>query len=327
MFQNFKADIIYYNTSTDFELEFNLCGCCRMRLLNDKCADKKTLLMSLSRAFSRSRVIILTAPLFDGSDIIKTVSVAIGKGVKEIDCGTYGINTDASIEITKGATPLVTSDGIFGGCIIESGPQTLIILTDNKPVRKSIMKDLIHPYIEEIAKGYAPQVENIEPQDTNEILTETSAEDEFEPQSLEDELDDMLITENEPSEETEENKEDEENLYYEAEELIIESTPEIETRDDEYYYAEGNELYTETKKEQNSSTEQEESSEEYYEDEYYIEEPLPERNSVFNIALIVISAILLLAIAVLCFCIFFVPAQSGTTPVTYLQEIFDIMFK
>ena len=39
MFQNVKVDIIYYDTSTDFELEFNLCGCCRMRLLTDKTDD------------------------------------------------------------------------------------------------------------------------------------------------------------------------------------------------------------------------------------------------------------------------------------------------
>ena len=30
MFQNLKVDVIYYKTNTDFEMEFNLCGCCRM---------------------------------------------------------------------------------------------------------------------------------------------------------------------------------------------------------------------------------------------------------------------------------------------------------
>ena len=33
---NLKVDIIYYKTSSDFELEFNLTGCCRMRLFKDK---------------------------------------------------------------------------------------------------------------------------------------------------------------------------------------------------------------------------------------------------------------------------------------------------
>ena len=40
MFQNLKVDVIYYKTNSDFEMEFNLCGCCRMRLLSDKTPDK-----------------------------------------------------------------------------------------------------------------------------------------------------------------------------------------------------------------------------------------------------------------------------------------------
>ena len=47
MFQNLKVDVIYYKTNSDFEMEFNLCGCCRMRLLSDKTPDKKTMIMSL----------------------------------------------------------------------------------------------------------------------------------------------------------------------------------------------------------------------------------------------------------------------------------------
>ena len=52
MFQNVKVDIIYYKTNTDFEMEFNLCGCCRMRLLTDKSPDRKTAVHSLARAVS-----------------------------------------------------------------------------------------------------------------------------------------------------------------------------------------------------------------------------------------------------------------------------------
>ncbi|MEE1055109.1 MAG: hypothetical protein U0L36_04660, partial [Acutalibacteraceae bacterium] len=64
MFQIIKVDIIYYQTNTDFEMEFNLCGCCRMRLLTDNAPDKKTLVHSLARAVSRSRVIIIVGNLF-----------------------------------------------------------------------------------------------------------------------------------------------------------------------------------------------------------------------------------------------------------------------
>ena len=66
------------------------------------------------------------------------------------DNKTYGISGTDEIEIIEGSTPLVTADGIFGGCIIESGPQTMILLSDSKNVRKQIMQTLIHPYIEEL---------------------------------------------------------------------------------------------------------------------------------------------------------------------------------
>ena len=57
MLYNLRSDIIYYKSGSDFELEFNLCGCCRMRLLTAKPSNKKTFVHSLARAVSRSRVI------------------------------------------------------------------------------------------------------------------------------------------------------------------------------------------------------------------------------------------------------------------------------
>ena len=56
MFQNIKVDIIYYKTATDFEMEFNLCGCCRMRLLTDKAPDRKSMVHGISIARARSDI-------------------------------------------------------------------------------------------------------------------------------------------------------------------------------------------------------------------------------------------------------------------------------
>lgn len=151
MVQNLKVDIIYHQTPSDFEMEFNLCGCCRMRLLSDKTSDKKGFVKALARNVSRSRVIIGCGPLFGEEGIIRLVSKAIGNGLAVCDNKTYGINGNDQIHIINGSTPLVTPDGYFGGCIIESGPQTIILLTENKTFRKTIMQNLIHPYIEEIS--------------------------------------------------------------------------------------------------------------------------------------------------------------------------------
>lgn len=150
MFQNLKVDIIYYKTNTDFEMEFNLCGCCRMRLLTDKSPDKKTFVHSLARAVSRSRVIIVVGNLFGQEGTINLVAAATGKGITTADNKMFGISGESEIEIISGSTPLVTADGYFGGCIIESGPQTMILLSDGKTVRKNLMNNLIHPYIEEL---------------------------------------------------------------------------------------------------------------------------------------------------------------------------------
>ncbi|MBQ8267801.1 MAG: hypothetical protein IJZ21_05395 [Clostridia bacterium] len=151
MVQNLKVDIIYHLTASDFEMEFNLCGCCRMRLLNDKTTDKKGFIKALARDVARSRIIIACGPLFGADGLISTVATAIGNGTAICNNALYGIKGDEQIHIINGSTPLVTPDGYFGGCIIESGPQTIILLTENKTFRKSIMKNIIHPYIEEIS--------------------------------------------------------------------------------------------------------------------------------------------------------------------------------
>ena len=70
MFQNIKVDIIYYKTQTDFEMEFNLSGCCRMRLLTDKAPDRKILVNQLVRAVSRSRIILLAGDLFGKKELL-----------------------------------------------------------------------------------------------------------------------------------------------------------------------------------------------------------------------------------------------------------------
>ena len=150
MFQNIKVDIIYYKTATDFEMDFNLCGCCRMRLLTDKAPDRKSMVHNLARAVSRSRVIIIVGSLFGDEGVLSTVAGAIGKPLSPIDNKLYGISEGGEISVINGATPLVTPDGYFGGCIIESGPQSMILLSDSKSVRKTIMSTLIHPYIEEL---------------------------------------------------------------------------------------------------------------------------------------------------------------------------------
>ncbi len=160
MFENIKVDLIYHKVPTDFEMEFNLCGCCRMRILSDKTSDNKTLIHSLARAVSRSRVIIITGGLFGEDGIINTVSTAVGKKLSVINNAQYGISSNEEISIIENSIPLISGSGYFGGCILESGPQTLILLTENKNIRKNIMQTLIHSYIVELYSNSSPSNEN-----------------------------------------------------------------------------------------------------------------------------------------------------------------------
>ena len=151
MIQSIKVDIVYYTIGSDFEMEFNLCGCCRMRLLTDKVQGQSEFSKSLSKAVKRSRVIILCGPLFGEKGLIYTVSKVTGIETEKLDKSAYDLSTDADIDILKGSTALISDDGVFGGCIIESSTQSIIILSESKSLRKNIMKQLIYPYITKLS--------------------------------------------------------------------------------------------------------------------------------------------------------------------------------
>lgn len=187
MLQNLKVDIVYYKTGTDFEMEFNLGGCCRMRLLTAKAANKQNAIQCLARAVNRSKVIMVVGPLFEENGSINIVSAAIGSKTAFIDKNAYKIKSNEDIEIIEGSTPLISPEGYFGGCIIENGPQTMILLSDSKNIRKKILKSLIHPYLEEL---YAAEHKNFSITDAIEKNIPTLEETDV------DEMEEIIIAEN-----------------------------------------------------------------------------------------------------------------------------------
>lgn len=343
MVQNIKTDIVYYKTNTDFEMEFNLCGCCLMRLLTDKALDKKTLIANLSRAVARSQIILVVGALFGDDNITTNISCAIGKKVIFADNKTYGINSSEKIEIIEGSTPLVTADGIFGGCIIESGPQTMILLSESKSIRKSIMKSLIHPYIEDVYAS-EPKPEN----------TQETEENELEEEILQENVSETVeeVSEIDEAEETEEVLDEEETLdeetdvpqelanevddqYNDSEGIILDEGEEYE----EFYDAPQEEedigLFTEPKKILRKEAELYNEAYGDFElddvglvgsDEDEFGEAYYSAPSVTKIVVIIIAALILIALAVICFCIFYVPSKNGITATEYIREIYDTLF-
>ncbi len=395
MFQNVKVDIIYYKTNTDFEMEFNLCGCCRMRLLTDKSPDRKTAVHSLARAVSRSRVIMMVGPLFGNDGIMKLCAGALSTELVEMDSKAYGIDTDESIKILKKATPLITPDGIFGGCIIESGPQTMILLSDNKNIRKAIMTSLIHPYIKEMCANELTQdINSHNAAETNaeEIVNSTDEQEVIEPvledivedavpetdgefiedllleQAIEedvelsdnDQLENLIIADEAEQEETEDseytediNDEAEGFIFGDEEDNADESENEHTAYDESY--EEASAFYTEEDNEITNIADDivlsaseamikgiiSDADEEYEDiDEFEdyensdgigdIEEfeklRAIRRARLINIPIAIIVALLLVLLAIACYCIFYIPAKDGIPAAEYLNNIFNTLF-
>lgn len=388
MFQNIKVDIVYYKTNTDFEMEFNLCGCCRMRLLTDKASDKKTLVHDLARAVSRSRVIIIAGKLSGEEGIIEITARAIAKTVTEIDKSLYGIRSAEKVNVINGATPLVTPNGDFGGCIIESGPQSMILLSDDRAVRKTVMNTLIHPYIEEICaldlKAKAnkaahevsdvitspkPQAVNI-PETIDASLNTEAYADEAEPDASDTVIEPETQAEAEPFEEeisaedtadsaTDDNEDDnvlieetdEQNQDDKAEEpsamplssfssnhdgVILEGGMIFETddhrsaeplhgQDDSELFIEHEQIKKRKIGHYNYSYVREPNEDSQYHTPDDSEGKLKSGFS-GNLAILIISVLLLIVLAVLCYCIFYVPSKDGVTASAYLRETFNTLF-
>ncbi|MBE6782280.1 MAG: hypothetical protein E7540_06160 [Ruminococcaceae bacterium] len=154
---NLKLDIIYYNTSSDFEMEFNLSGCYRMRIFKDKIESKKQLVSALARDVSRSKVILVVTDLFGEDSAIPTLSRAIGIPLISPNKEEFGITTTEEIVIPNSAVPLVTKTGIYGGFIIEKGQQSIIIVSNVRSLRHEIMKTYVHNYIFDVGQLLAYQ--------------------------------------------------------------------------------------------------------------------------------------------------------------------------
>lgn len=149
---NLKIDIIYYKTSSDFELEFNLSGCCRMRVFKDKVDTQKGLINTLARDVSRSKIIIVVTDLFGDESGVPALSKAISLPLITPNKAEYGIKTEDTVYMPDTAVPLVTKSGIYGGCIIESGPQSIIILSSVRSLRHEIMKTYVHNYVFDVGQ-------------------------------------------------------------------------------------------------------------------------------------------------------------------------------
>lgn len=149
---NLKLNILYYNTPSDFEMEFNLNGCCRMRIFKDKVETPKEFVSTLAKDIDRSKITIIVTDLKGENSCLELASNALGIDMVFPDKVEYGIKDEDELYILSGGVPLVNKDGIYGGFIIESGAQSIVFITSDRAVRHEVMKAYVHNYVFDIAQ-------------------------------------------------------------------------------------------------------------------------------------------------------------------------------
>lgn len=188
MSKDVRIELIYYKTSTDISLEFGLHGDYPLRLLSVNAKNRTEFFHSLKRAVSRSEIIVIIGGYNKNDYLPLFLAKSIGRTTIESDNGDYGILSDGTVILPAGAIPLVTR-GKFGGFIIESGPQTIFSLTDDREVRLAVIKEVIVRYITEHHKTFSTSI-FIEPQtfdsntDNIEFIDDSTTENEVSTQNV-----------------------------------------------------------------------------------------------------------------------------------------------
>lgn len=149
MAKDVKIELIYYKTKTDFSLEFGLHGNYPLRILSNSCDDLRSFFQFLKRAVSRSEIIITVGGYDEEGYIPELLGKSIGKNMVVPNYRQLGIITDRSYPLPAGAVPLSSERKLFGGFLIECGPQAIISLSDDRKTRLDITENTIAPYIAE----------------------------------------------------------------------------------------------------------------------------------------------------------------------------------
>lgn len=176
-----RLEIIYYKVPSDFEMEFNL-ACSykyKARTLTCRTHSPQEFVSVLSRAVSRNRVIMAVGKLDGELELCDLIAKATAHPLYAADKTQYNITDTEDFLIPEGAMPLLTSRGCAAGCLLENSAQSIILLTENKALRDAVMKDLVSPYLTDLANHPAQNPEqNSAEQETVITVEEPAVENE-----------------------------------------------------------------------------------------------------------------------------------------------------
>lgn len=328
MVQSIKTEIIYYGMPSDFEFEFNLCGCCQMRLLKETANDTSSLLRALQKGIARSRVIFVIGNTIGENNSISVISKAIGYSCEILDTDFYDIKSTEPIYIIKNSVPLISSDGIFGGCIIESGPQSMIFLTEDKRVRKEIMQNLVNAYISDLSRyQYIPEPEEEQPTDTVEEIEETAEETALEIETAEETALEIETTEDAADIEPEVEEEQETETQVESDDTlqefedIMSLSDEADTDEEAYdpYKIENIITADDVDLDETDDYDEEEIQDAYDKADDYA------AARKFNIITLILSSILLLLLAFIVYSFIYLPLSNGVSVTDNFTNLFSFL--
>lgn len=150
MSKDIKIEILYYKTPSDVSLEFGLHDQYPLRLLSSCCNDLKAFFKSLKRAIKRSEIILVVGGYDNEKEYIPAfLARSIGQKCVIPEYAKMGVITNNHYILPKDAKPLAPKSHLFGGFLIECGPQTIISLTNDQKVRNELVKEFIASYITE----------------------------------------------------------------------------------------------------------------------------------------------------------------------------------
>lgn len=144
---NIKLEIIYYETESDAMLEFGLQGNFALRILSARVNNAVELVAALKKASLRNEFIVVVGG-FENNAIAGVIAKAIGRA--EVPVSQYEPGAEGNeIIVPEGAIPLVNDDGAVCGAVIESGYQSILLLSGEKARRDAVLRPLLLPYLTE----------------------------------------------------------------------------------------------------------------------------------------------------------------------------------
>lgn len=144
---NIKLEIIYFKTEPDAALEFGLQGNFAVRILSSRVQNAAGLVGALKKASVRNEFIVVVGGFEDGA-VTGVIAKAIGRELVPAAQYMNG-QPDGGLSVPADAIPLVAENGALCGAVIESGFQSILLLSGDGQQRELVLKPLLLPYLNE----------------------------------------------------------------------------------------------------------------------------------------------------------------------------------